>query len=272
MWIVIAAAILQVLLAVDQELIIPRMIPTLMAKHEEIYAQQLQNADSRSYPIQAMQDGQNGLLFAGKFTPAAGGGNAMMYELDVIERDENLQPVSHTTAASAEWDARHQQWKLTRGRRATGLSPQQDRVEKPIAVYKSDVTPDEIALYHSSEFVGLLSLQKINQLIERKQAYGVMDLLRVKHFRLSQLVLNIVMLLVAIPCVMTRDPSKLKLSIVFCLVLMGLCMASYFLAYQLAAFPPPGVQWADRWPAILAFAPILIFGVVAVYLLDRLPT
>jgi hypothetical protein len=67
-----------------------------------------------------------------------------------------------------------------------------------------------------------------------------------------------------------RDSSRLKASIFKCLVLVGLCMASFFIAYQVAGLPPVGEQWADRWPAMVAFAPILLFGVVAVILLDRL--
>jgi hypothetical protein len=99
-----------------------------------------------------------------------------------------------------------------------------------------------------------------------------MDLLRVKHFRLSQLFMNLIMLLIAIPCVLTREIGKLKNSIIKCMVLVGLCMASYFIAYQIAGRPPAGPEWVDRWPAIVAFVPVLIFGAVAVFLLDRLGT
>ena len=86
----------------------------------------------------------------------------------------------------------------------------------------------------------------------------------------SQLVMNVVMLLVAIPCVLTREPGRLKRSILKCLILVGLCIAGYFISFQIADRPPDGPQWVDRWPAMMAFAPVLVFGVLAVYLLDRL--
>jgi lipopolysaccharide export LptBFGC system permease protein LptF len=267
--VIIAAVILQVLLVVDQEMLIPNMIPKLTRSHSELYKQ----TGGKSYEIQAMQDDRNGLLFAGKFTPGVGDTPATMHAIDIIEGDQQLQAVAHITADDATWDAENHQWNLSKGRRISGLRPQEHRSsERPISVYKSNITPDEIALYHSGEFINLLSRERINQLLERPQIYGAIDLLRVKHFRLSQFVTNIVMLLVAIPCVLTREPGRLKRSIFRCLVLVGLCMASFFIAYQIAGLPPAGPQWADKWPAMLAAAPVIVFGPIAVFLLDTLPT
>jgi lipopolysaccharide export system permease protein len=268
--IIIAAALLQVLLAIDQELIIPNIIPKLTRSYDQLY----QQSGGKAFPIQAMQDDRNGLLFAGRFTPAgADSSTAIMREVDIIERDDRLQPTAHVLADRAEWDPHNRQWNLVKGRRVTGLLPRERRgPERAVAVYKSNITPDEIAIYRSGEFVSMLSRERINQLLDRPQIYGAIDLLRVKHFRLSQLVMNIVMLLVAIPCVLTRDPGRLKGSIFRCLVLIGLCMAAFFVAYQIAGRPPVGEQWADKWPAIVAATPILLFGPIAVFLLDRLPT
>src|SRR5450432_2951410 len=217
--IIIAAVLMQVLLAVDQELLIPNMIPKLTRGHSELYKE----TAGKSYEIQAMQDDRNGLLFAGRFTPAGNTTPASLHMVDIIEGDEKLQAVAHITADEAKWDARKHQWNLSKGRRVSGLRPEETRSpEKPIAAYKSNITPDEIALYHSGEFVSLLSRERINQLLQRPQIYGANNLLRVKHFRLSQFVINIVMLLVAIPCVLTREPGRLKRSIFRCLVLVGL--------------------------------------------------
>ncbi|HMB96054.1 MAG TPA: LptF/LptG family permease, partial [Tepidisphaeraceae bacterium] len=248
---------------------IPNIIPKLTRSHSELYRQ----TGGKSYEVQAMQDDRNGLLFAGRFTPASGNTPANMRTVDVVEADDQLQAVAHIVADEATWDADNQQWNLVKGRRVSGLRPQEKRSpERPIAVYKSNITPDEISLYHSGEFINLLSHERINELLERPQIYGAIDLLRVKHFRLSQFVMNIVMLLVAIPCVLTREPGRLKKSIFQCLVLVGLCMASYFIAYQIAGLPPGGTEWADKWPAIWAFAPIVVFTPVAFALLDKLPT
>ncbi|HEY1628379.1 MAG TPA: LptF/LptG family permease, partial [Tepidisphaeraceae bacterium] len=267
--VILAAVVLQVLLVVDQELLIPNMVPKLTRSHSDLYKQ----TGGKSYEIQAMQDDRNGLLFAGRFTPASSDTPASMHAIDIIEGDNQLQAVAHITADDATWDAENHQWDLVKGRRTGGLRPTERRsAERPISVYKSNITPDEIALYHSGEFINLLSRERINELLERPQIYGSIDLLRVKHFRLSQFVTNIVMLLVAIPCVLTREPGRLKKSIFSCLVLVGLCMAGFFVSYQIAGLPPAGPEWADKWPAVFAAAPVLFFLPIAVYLLDTLPT
>ncbi|HVT87848.1 MAG TPA: LptF/LptG family permease [Tepidisphaeraceae bacterium] len=265
--IIFAAVVLQGLLALDQEVIIPNIIHKLTRQHDQVY----EDAGAKSFPIQAMQDDRNGLLFAGRYSAAQN--RATMIGFDVLEFNPQLQLFAHTVADQADWDDRRQEWHLRNGRRVTGMQPSETRSpEQPVASYKSNITPDEISLFHSGEFVNLLSLSRINQLLLRPQTYGAINLLRVKHFRLSQLVINVVMLLIAIPCVMAREPGKLKSSIFRCLVLTGLCMASYFIAYQIAGSPPAGAAWANRWPAMLAAAPIILFGPVAVFLLDRIPT
>lgn len=267
--IIFAAMILQGLLAVDQELIIPNIIMELTQKHDEMY----QQAKEKWFQVKTMQDDQHNLLFVGRYTPASPNTPASMNAIDIVEYNDSFQPLSHTTADWATWDEKQKYWKLTNGLRVSGLLPTQTRAAgQPVNVYKSNITPDELALFHSGDFVNLLSRERINELLQRRQVYGAANLLRVKHFRLSQLVMNVIMLLVAIPCVVTREPGKMKSLLFRCLVLVGLCMASYFIAYQIAASPPAGPQWADKWPAIMAFVPIVIFGAVAVFLLDRLAT
>jgi lipopolysaccharide export system permease protein len=84
--------------------------------------------------------------------------------------------------------------------------------------------------------------------------------------------LNLVLLLLALPSILTREPGKLKAGILQCAVLVGACMGIVFVTQQLAGTPPPGPQWLDKWPAILAWTPIIIFLPIAVWLLDRVKT
>ena len=44
--------------------------------------------------------------------------------------------------------------------------------------------------------------------------------------------------LLAVPCVLTRDPGQLKSAAMKCLALTGACMATAFIAYQMAGHPP----------------------------------
>jgi lipopolysaccharide export LptBFGC system permease protein LptF len=256
-----------VLLPINQELLIPSMIPELTRKHDKI------GAATQSFPIRAMTDGHNGLLVAGFYHPPEAGQAAWMQELNVVQHDEQFQPLALLTADRADWDAGTATWRLTNGSLVRGLLPTETREPgAPVAEYKSGITPTEIELYRSSDTIALLSTQRINELLQRPQSYGTTDLLRVKHSRSTQWFLNVILLLLAMGCLLTRDPGRLKTGMMYCVVLSGLCMASIFISQQLAGTPQGDPAWADRWPAILAWAPILIFGPIAVWLLDRVRT
>jgi lipopolysaccharide export system permease protein len=267
--IIIAAMVLNVLLVVDQELLIPQMIPKLVRKHDEI-----QQSNLKTFAVRAMQDESRGLLNVARYHPPAESGNAWMEQVDVIKFDEGFMPVAHILADKGEWSAKSKAWLLTNGRIVTGLRPQ-DNVskEKPFPAYQSSITPDEIALYGSSEFVELLPTSRIKLLLERPKSYGTNNLQRVKHTRFTQPLLNVILLLLAVPCVVSREPGKIKQGIFQCVALCGACLASIFLCYQLAGTPPSAsARWIDTWPALMAWMPILIFGPVAVWLLDRVRT
>ena len=266
--IIIAAVVMNLLLIVDQELLIPSIVPQLTRKHDKLVSGQ-----GESFRIEMIQDDRGDLLTASRYMPIGPDGGPVMLELDVIERDEQLLPVAHLTADRADWDPQARHWRLTNGRRVTGLRPDMRRSpEVPVDAYQSNITPDEIALSESGDFVNLLSTERINELLQRRTSYGAVALQRVKHARFTQWIMNIILLLLAIPFVLVRQPQDLRNSILKCLVLVGLCMAAVFLAYQIAGRPPPGAQWVDRWPAVWAWAPILLFGPVALVLLDRLYT
>ena len=285
--VIIAGMILNSLLIADQELIIPRMIPQLMRDHDEA-----RGVDVKSFAIMAMEDKDGSLLRASKYTPASPAGPATMQIVDVIERQgfESDAPTAggagdaarsrsakppaievkaHISADSATWNAALERWDLVNGRRVTGLGAS-DTVSavSPMPFYQSNVTPEEIALYRSGDWVELLSTSKLNELIERPKNYGQAHLLRTKHWRFVQPIMNVILLLLAIPCVMTREPGKLKAAATKCLILVGLAMGSIFLSQQLAG-REVRPEWAAQWPAFAAFLPIFVFFPVSMLLLSR---
>ena len=196
-----------------------------------------------------------------------------MTEVSIIERDEKLQPLSHIAAERAVWDDVTDTWKLSNGRIVRGLLPHERRTpEEPVDAYHGSITPEEIALYRSGDYVDLLPTARINQLLAREEAYGVTDLQRVKHTRFVLPFLNFVLLLLAVGCLLTRDPTAIKKNLMRCAVLVGACMSATFLSQQLAGHPQGGPEWQTHWPAIMAWLPLLIFGPIAVWMLDRVKT
>ena len=279
--VILVAVGLNGLLLVDQELVIPLMIPKLTREHGDVHA------NSRNYYfIEAMQDSNDGLIYAARYFPnPPDGGGPRMLDLDVIEREPRQQrgqnrsflvPVAHVQADEAQWDPAKQQWDLTGGRRVTGIMDDRVSAPQPWPVYRSNVTPEEIGLYRSGNFVDLLPTARINQLLERPNLYGKVDLLRVKHWRITQPLMNVILLLLAIPCVLTREPGTLKAAASKTLILMGLAMGAVFLFHQFAGSIPlslastPG--GANTWSMLMAWMPIFIFGPMSVFLLDRVKT
>jgi lipopolysaccharide export system permease protein len=260
--IIIASVVLNALLIVDQEVVIPQMIPQLSRSHDDL-------SKTRDYvDVTNIQDDRNALLYAAAYFPERKGRVATLETLDVIERNENLEVVGKITAELAKWDG--SKWNLQNATRVTGLGEGR-AVEHRVDVWETGLTPRDIDLYRNTDFVELLSTEQINGLLGKPKSFGTNMLLRVKHWRFTQPLMNVILLLLCIPAVLTRETGTLKTAATKCLLLAALGMGSIFLAHTIAGHPP-SQQWASRWPAIMAWAPIFLFGPVAVYLLDRIKT
>jgi lipopolysaccharide export system permease protein len=268
--IILIAVILSSLVVIDQELVIPNIISELTRRHDQLRA-----TSAATYPIPAMQDNTGAILIATRYRPPFREKAAAMDIVDIIERDADSQPLGHVYADAAQWDSQHEQWNLTNGRRVTGLKPdERPKPAVPAAAYKSNINPDEIALFHSGDFIDLLSIHRINKLLDpsRRNSYGAAGLLRVKHTRVTQWIMNIVLLLLGIPAVLTREPNALRSAAIKCLTLSGLCLGTIFLCNSLAGQAPPSAEWTRVWPALTAWMPVFLFGPLSVWLLDRVKT
>ncbi|MGA2440987.1 MAG: LptF/LptG family permease [Tepidisphaeraceae bacterium] len=267
--VIVAGVVLNViLLPIDQEVIIPRMIPKLMREHGDVHESTL-----RMYPVNMMEDPNGGLFNAARYIPPKGPSPARIEYLDVIERDASFRPVAHIYADEAVWNAKLKRWDLTNGY-SVPIAPPEEQVTQaqatPKAWYSTSMTPDEIALNLGKDYIQLLPLQKINQLLSLNR-YGTIDLLRAKHLRVAQWLLNVFLLLLAISTVLTREPGRLKSAAFKCLLLSSLCMGSVFVTYQMAA-TPPSPDLVNLWPALMAWMPIFIFGPLSVFLMSQVKT
>jgi lipopolysaccharide export LptBFGC system permease protein LptF len=268
--VIIIAVLLNGLLVLDQEVILPQMIPKLVRTQDEIHKEV---ADT-SYAIKSMPVDQQSVLVAARYFPSTPKQPAHMQYMDVLERNSHLETTGHLYASVAQWNPTTHAWDLTDGHYVSGLLPGQiPSAEKPVTAYDGSVTPDEISLYRGSAFVELLSTQKINELIARPKSYGIAGLYKIKNLRWAQPVMNIVLLLLTIPNVMSFDPKSLKQAATKSLMLLAAAMACVFICQQIAGHPPLGRQWIAMWPALMSWMPIFIFGPIGVWLmLERLRT
>jgi lipopolysaccharide export LptBFGC system permease protein LptF len=265
--IIIAGSLLNGLLVVDQELLVPRMINKLSRDPDDASREA-----GSSFAIPFMQDQAGSLLMAARYIPPQKPGDAPRIErLDVIERNEAFDPVAHVEAKSAVYDALADVWRLDEGHRTTGLRPDEKLDQVDIGVWKTTITPAEIMIYRRHRTAELLSSSQIADLLQRPRSYGTLPLLRVKHWRIVQPLGNIVLLLLAIPCVLLREPGSLRWAATRAVVLTGACMACMFVAHQMAGTPRGGMD-PTTWVLLLLWMPIFIFAPIAVVLLDRVKT
>src|SRR5436190_12280974 len=87
--IILCAVLLSGLVVIDQELVIPNIIPKLMRKYDNL------RGSGPTFQIPAMQDSSRGLLIAGRYHPPTFDTPARMDVVDVIERNAELQPTAH---------------------------------------------------------------------------------------------------------------------------------------------------------------------------------
>lgn len=263
---IVAASVLVAGLSwANQELVIPELIPKLTRKHDDIARE-----TGAGFPIRSMVDAGGAVLVASWYHPPGLDTPAAIDQLDVIYRDEHGRPTAHLSAQRAVWDRHQRAWALTDGELATGLTPEaQPGRETGIAYFRGSITPDEVGLYRSSNYVDLLSTARINQLLTRPQIYASADLLRVKHSRLAQIVLNVVVVTLAIPFVLRRNPVELKAGAIKAALVVGVCLGFVFACQQAASHPPGG--WLEVWwPALMAWLPVMVFGPTAVVMYDRI--
>jgi lipopolysaccharide export system permease protein len=267
--IVLSCVVLTGLVAVVQEMVVPNIIPKLTRE-----ASDMGRETGKSFQVNSLQDGQGNILRVSRFIPGSSLNPPTMIEMDVIFRNAKRQPTYHLKADRALWEAEGGRWKLIGGKVTRGLLPDETRTaEAPAAYYQSTITPDEISLYRSRSYVDLLSTARINQLLASPEGYGINDLLRVKHFRFTQYVFNNwLIVLLAIPCVMTREPTQLKRGVLKCMCFTGSFLGTVFMAQQLAGHPPEWFGWPQHWPALLAWMPTVIYFPMAMVMLGRMKT
>ncbi len=273
LWIGIAGISMNLLLLpIDQELVIPKLIPKLMREHSDIHSE-----TAKTYAVTMMQDSAGNLFNAGLYTAPTSISPAEVQVLDVIERDKtDLHPTGHLLADRAVWNEQENRWDLTGGQHVVISSPSQpstpnDDKSTPVSTYQSDINPQEISLYLSKDFIQFLSIADLNLLLHRGKSYGTANLLRTWDMRWTQPLANIILLALAISSTLTREPGRLKSAVSKCVMLTTLCMGTIFVTYELAGNAPnPGM--ISLWPALMAWIPIFIFGPLAALLLRRLPT
>ncbi len=200
------AFLLNMLALLNSELVLPRLAPLLLRQHNAILAEGV-----REFEVPLTVDGRNALLRARSFDPEEGRIEGVL----VLRRDDAGRATERISATSAVWDADAGGWRLEQGESTTirvqGEETPTDRVvreTRPIEVHETDLSPKSLLVRRSAQYAQLLSLSEISSL--RQGSGPEADVLaRAYYGRFAQVAVNLLVLTIALPCFLLREPRPL---------------------------------------------------------------
>ena len=251
--VVLVGILLNGLLVVNQELIIPRIADKLVRKQE--------NAAGDKIMEVALQNDKSNTLLLGNLDPSQN----TMTDAFLIRRDELGRMTHLQYAPKATWDSQQEAWIMNDADSLQTLPAEQTpQVVKTDVVYPTDLSPRELTLRDSSTY---LRFQSTSQLVAMsKQSYiqkRMGTILEMeKHFRFTNPIINVIILLLVAPLIVSREPKS-----VFMQMLKGLGVLVCAFGLSFAA-----QQLGVKNPLLAAWLPVFMFGPVAVLVLDSVKT
>ena len=255
------------LMVIDQELVIPRLSVKLTQKQD-------QRANEASYDLWFLGDTHGSLLCCQLYTEKE---QAMIAPLIVLREPEDADTwrvTGRIQARRAVYDAQRKGWTLEEGRLLrvprTGTQDQSFQDSAAVDFYATDLSPQELPLRRREGFKSLLSLR---QLTEMEQSPGtrrteMADIALQKHSRITAPIINMIMLMVALPVLVCRDPRDMKTAI----LISFLTTAGCFLVAFLCSLFATEVFFGQVRPALFSWLPIFIFFPIALVEIDAMRT
>ena len=251
------------ILVIDQELIIPSLADKLVRSHDDLPGQE-------SYNIKFISDGNGSLIFSERFHL----GTATLYNPTIITRrklpNSNIWEVTgRIDAEKAIYNSQTGKWDLINGR---FFEKGSTKGVQPKTSYVSDLIPGDIPIRLKSEHKTLLSWRQLATLVKKAQEGKIRDsseLYSQKHFRVTEPIINLVMLMVCLPILVCRDPKSVKSAVTISFSMVGGCFIATFICKMIA----PETDISNFYQiGFFAWLPIFIFLPIAFILFDSMKT
>ena len=127
---------------------------------------------------------------------------------------------------------------------------------EPLSEYAYGLSPEQILLRQSSQWAELMSIRQMNALLQTRNLPNLPAIAKARDIRFTQPLLMWILMLLAMPFFLTREPGNVLVAGGKALLLTGLCFGFMFMAHSLSG---------DATTARVATAlPVLVFGPVAV--------
>ncbi|OPX25107.1 MAG: hypothetical protein B1H04_00660 [Planctomycetales bacterium 4484_123] len=127
-------------------------------------------------------------------------------------------------------------------------------------VYRCDLDPASLNLRQATDWVQYMSIAELNRLVKLQRVPDPEGVRLVRHTRFADFFNNIIMLLVAVPFILSRE-RNIKASAMLTLLMVAVVYIFIYVCRYL------GLQ-----PVLAAWMPILVFGPMAAVMLDAVKT
>jgi len=258
---ILALAIFFTGLAVaDQELLIPRLSDKLAQDVDDMTAQQFD-------AIWFMADGKGSLICAPRYDVAT----QSFYHPTIITRRAPRAGVWEVTgrisADLATFNPQTEAWDLVNG---LVIGTETTSQPQPVPSYQAPgLLPKDVALRRKSGYTSLLSSRQLAALaVQQNKVEDTAQLLSQKHFRITDPLINLTMLMVSLPVLICRDPRTMKSAVLVSFALTAACFIVTFLCKMFAA----EVIFSRVMPELWAWLPVFIFLPIAFIELDSMKT
>jgi lipopolysaccharide export system permease protein len=258
--IIILALLLTVLLVMDQELIIPSQADKLVRSEDDLPGQE-------SYDVWFIADSNGSLICSRRFDVATS--TLQSPTILIRKRSENLniwQLDGKISADKAVYNPQTKKWDLVNGLFTRKEAASQAR---KIESFSTDITPKDIPVRRKSEYKTLLSSSQLAQLAAQKtKIRDLAQLYSQRHFRITEPVINLLMLMVCLPILICRDPKQMKSAVMISFIMAGACSMITFACKMLATEMVFDRVMPELWP----WVPVFIFLPIAFIELDSMKT
>jgi len=258
--IVILSLVLTGLLVVDQELVIPPLGAQLVRSHDAVPGEE-------TYNIWFITDANGSLICSQSFDVKT----STLRKPTIITRQKQKdsliwQVTGRIDAEKAVFNSQTERWDLEEGVFTSTLSEDPASRAK---YYVTDLKPADIPIRCESRDKTLLSSRQLAALAA--QGAKVRDLQQLysqKHFRITDPIMSMVMLMVSLPILVCRDPKAMKSAVMISFLLTGACMLTGFACKMFAT----EALFDKVMPEFWAWLPVFIFLPVAILELDSMKT
>jgi lipopolysaccharide export system permease protein len=245
--VMLLAALLTVLLVVDQESIIPPLSNKLVRGPDAIPGQE-------SYNVWFISDSAGSLICSQKFDVRT----STLYNPTILLRRQTSSPgmwevTGRIDAEKAVYNSSARRWDLIGGQFI-----EKGSIKGPQAAsfYASDITPKDIPVRRRSEHKTLMSLRQLSALAKQgPQIKDQAQLFSQKHFRITEPIINLLMLMVCLPILVCRDPKSMKSAVMISFAIVGVCFITTFVCKILATEAVFNKVMPEFW----AWLPVFIF-------------